>query len=272
MAVIQATVVASFVLVHLFAGRLRFLDRTPRSRWLSFAGGISVAYVFVHVFPDLAETQEQMHGGWRLVPWVEHHAYLVALLGLVSFYGLERLVKSNHGAPPRSQHPSADETAASRDVFWLHIGSFTLYNGLVGYLLVHREQDDLRGLLTYAFAMGLHFLVNDYGLRKDHRATYRRVGRWVLAAGIVLGWGFGLVTSISEMATGVLFALLAGGVILNVLKEEVPEERQSHFLPFMLGRVRTRRCYWRSSGLRPGCRPTMELFPLLDPPSLTFRV
>lgn len=102
---------------------------------------------------------------------------MVALLGLVSFYGLERLVRANTVARPCSQYPSADETAASAGVFWLHIGSFTLYNGPVGYLLVHRKQDDLSGLLTYAFAMGLHFMVNDYGLRKDHRATYRRLGR-----------------------------------------------------------------------------------------------
>ena len=29
--------------LHVIAGRLRFLDAVPRSRWLSAAGGISVA-------------------------------------------------------------------------------------------------------------------------------------------------------------------------------------------------------------------------------------
>jgi hypothetical protein len=33
----------------------------------------------------------------------------------------------------------------------------------------------------------------------------------------------------------VLVALLAGGVILNVLKEEVPSERQSRFWAFAAG-------------------------------------
>ena len=33
----------------------------------------------------------------------------------------------------------------------------------------------------------------------------------------------------------VLFALLAGGIILNVLKEELPEERKSRFWAFALG-------------------------------------
>lgn len=34
---------AGLALVHVFAGRLRFLDGIPRSRWLSIAGGVSVA-------------------------------------------------------------------------------------------------------------------------------------------------------------------------------------------------------------------------------------
>ncbi len=41
--------------VHLFAQRMRFIALVPRSRWLSAAGGVSVAYVFVHVLPELAE-------------------------------------------------------------------------------------------------------------------------------------------------------------------------------------------------------------------------
>jgi zinc transporter ZupT len=45
----------------------------------------------------------------------------------------------------------------------------------------------------------------------------------------------GLVTEISEAALGVLFAFLAGGVIMNVLKEELPEERESRFWAFVLG-------------------------------------
>ncbi len=50
-------VLALLAVVHLTAGKMRFLGGTPRSVWLSAAGGISVAYVFVHVLPDLAEAQ-----------------------------------------------------------------------------------------------------------------------------------------------------------------------------------------------------------------------
>jgi hypothetical protein len=52
---------------------------------------------------------------------------------------------------------------------------------------------------------------------------------------VLLGWAVGQLTTVPPIVVGFLFALLAGGVILNVLKEELPEERQSRFLPFVLG-------------------------------------
>lgn len=230
---IEAMAIVLLAIVHLLAGRLRFMHRTPRSQWLSFAGGISVAYVFVHIFPELAKTQEDLGGERNAWPWVEHHAYLVAMIGLILFYGLERVVITTRDR--RGPESAEQETDVRADVFWLHIGSFLLYNGLIGYLLARRDQDDLSSLLTYAFAMALHFFVNDYGLRKSHRRTYDRLGRWWLVAGLAGGWVLGMVTEVGVAATGVLFALLAGGVILNVLKEEVPAESQSRFWPFAVG-------------------------------------
>jgi hypothetical protein len=60
MVLVPALLVTGLMLVHLFAGKLRFLEGTPRSRWLSMAGGISVAYVFLHVFPELEEAQQHI--------------------------------------------------------------------------------------------------------------------------------------------------------------------------------------------------------------------
>ena len=46
---VTLTAAIALALVHLFAGKLRFLHVIPRSRWLSMAGGASVAYVFLHL-------------------------------------------------------------------------------------------------------------------------------------------------------------------------------------------------------------------------------
>jgi hypothetical protein len=50
-----------------------------------------------------------------------------------------------------------------------------------------------------------------------------------------LGWAVGSATEISKAAIAALTAILGGGVVLNVLKVEVPSERQSRFWAFLLG-------------------------------------
>ncbi len=222
---------AGLSLVHVLVGNLRFLETVPRSRWLSMAGGVSVAYVFLHILPELAAAQEAIRSSLgETVAFVEHHVYLVALLGLATFYGLERLALAS-----RRRRDLGEPDATGPVVFWLHIASFAVYNGLIGYLLDRRLESGPWGLLIFVVAMALHFVVNDYGLREHHKAAYRRVGRWVLAAALFIGWGLGLAIDISEAALGVVLAFLAGGIVLNVLKEELPEERESRFGAFALG-------------------------------------
>jgi hypothetical protein len=230
--VITGFLAAGLALIHLFAGRLRFLGSTPRSRWLSTSSGVSVAYVFVHVLPDLSEAQETIRRSVSTeLSFLEHHVYLVALLGLAVFYGLERVATVS-----RQQNQEAGNgDVTSAEVFWLHMAFFAIYNALIGYLLLHREVPGLTSLLFFAIAMALHFIVNDYGLRKHHKKMYDQTGRWILAAAIITGWVIGSGTELSKAAIAVLFAFLAGGIVLNVLKEELPEERESRFWSFALG-------------------------------------
>ena len=77
--------------------------------------------------------------------------------------------------------------------------------------------------------------VNDYGLRADFAERYERHGRWVFVAALFGGFALGATTDVSERTLALLLAFLAGGVVLNVLKEELPEERESRFSAFVLG-------------------------------------
>lgn len=225
---------AGLAIVHLFSGRLRFLDSIPRSHWLSLAGGASVAYVFVHIFPELSEGQQSVEETNAFVlGFLEHHVYLIALLGFAVFYGLEQLAKVSR----RRNLQEGKEDVTSQDVFWLHIGSFAAYNALIGYLILHREEGGRLSLLFFFIAMAFHFVVNDHSLRKHHKSTYDKVGRWVLASAILVGWVIGLAIPIHKAALALLFAFLAGGIILNVIKEELPEQRQSRFWAFAFGAV-----------------------------------
>ncbi|WP_447527951.1 hypothetical protein [Vreelandella sp. TE19] len=216
--------------VHLFAGRLQRLNAIPRSAWLSFAGGVSVGYVFIHIFPALSDAHDTIeeHGPLFVL---EHNAYIVALAGLCAFYGLEQGAKRFSSHRGGSQRASLHE---SRGVFWIHVASFSLYNALIGYLLVYRD-NQFPDVVFFFLAMSFHFLVNDHALVQHHRHTYRAGGRWVLAASVLVGWLIGSAVEVTEAFVGVLYAFVAGGIVLNVLKEELPEDRHSRFWPFALG-------------------------------------
>ncbi len=218
----------ALALVHLLAGRLRSLTVVPRSRWLSMAGGASVAYVFVHLLPEVQEASETVDARGVFPAMLDTHVYILSLIGFATFYGLEQFVRRS-----RARDRRLAETDVS--VFWIHCGSFAVYNALIGYLLVHREVPGVTNLLTYTVAMGLHFLVNDVGLREHHGDAYHRRGRWLLAGAIVAGCGLGYAVAVDELVLALLVAFLAGGIILNVIKEELPADRESRFWAFAAG-------------------------------------
>jgi len=220
--------------VHFFAGRLTFLDRVPQSGWLSFGGGISVAYVFVHLLPEV-EAGGKAVSDWLGLAFLEHHVYLVALAGFVVFYGLERLAKRAGSHRSSSDGDREREDDPSGGVFWVHIGSFTVYNLLVGYTLHHRS--DFASLVLFTVALALHFVVNDYGLRKHYSGRYHDRGRWLVSAAVVAGTALAFVYPLGEALFATVLAFLAGGIVLNVVKEELPEERESRFSAFAAGAV-----------------------------------
>lgn len=232
MSFLTAMLALGLALIHLTIGRLRFLDSVPRSIWLSGAGGVAVAYVFLHILPDLAAYQETVAAQLGMTAELaEMTVFAIGLSGLTAFYGLERLARS---ARKRSKGEGPGNGAGA-GVFWIHVGSFALYNALVGYLLVHREVPGLPSLVLFFVAMAMHFVTNDFGLREHHRERYDHRARWLLAVAVLAGWMTGISTGLPDLAVAFLFAFLAGGVVLNVLKEELPEDRQSRFLPFLLG-------------------------------------
>lgn len=218
-------------LVHLFAEKLNF-TALPRSKWLSFAGGVSVAYIFVHLLPELAEWQEILREESQALDFLRHRSYIIALLGVAVFYGLERTAKLSSESERETRN---EEMPHSIRVFWVHIGLFALYNFLIGYLLVYKEEDSLTPLLWFTIAMAFHFLVNDYGLLDHYHDAYRSRGRWIMSVAVLGGWLLGTLTELPEVGISILFAFVAGSTILNVLKEELPEERKSNFWAFALG-------------------------------------
>lgn len=227
--ILTLTCAIALASIHIGISKLAVRAEVPRSGWLSLAGGVTVTYVFLHLLPRLAEHQRTLQEG---AIGSGAAVYALALAGLVMFYGLERLIQN-----VRTPESSQGSSRARIWPFWVHIYAFAVYNLLVGYLLLHREEAGWASLALYFLAMALHFFANDFWLHKEHQRIYDRSGRWVLAGAVLLGWAAGATITLPEAAQIALFSFLSGAIILNVLKEELPEHRRSRFLPFFAGAV-----------------------------------
>lgn len=221
-----------FAAAHLLAGRLSVLSVRRRGVWLSASGGIAVAYVFLELLPELTEHNAVLADASGAGAWLaDQLVYLVALLGLVVFYGLELAVRVSR----RRRRAATGQDRAEDAVFWIHIAGFAVANLLVGYLLLHREIPGPVSLALYAAALGVHLMGSDYGLVQHHRALYDRRARWWLAAAVLAGWLAGALVELPAAAVSLIAAFLAGSVVMNVMKEELPEDRDSDFGAFALG-------------------------------------
>lgn len=218
-----------FVSIHIFSKNLHILNVITRNHFLSFSSGTAVSYVFVHLLPELNHYQKVLVNSLDSNFWliIESHIYIIALFGLVLFYVLELVVKKEKGK-------STDSNTSLR-IFQIHMGSFFIYNAIIGYLLVRGEYDGVNEIIMFFIAMSVHFIANDWSLRTSHQDIYQRYGRWLIAFAILLGWGVGVLVEVSEVVISLLIAFLAGGIILNVMKEELPEDKNSSISAFLVG-------------------------------------
>jgi hypothetical protein len=217
--------------MFVFGGRLHPLRSLvpDRRSIVSFSAGMSAAYVFVQLMPELhaARTAFAQAAGGPL-PYTGKSIYFVALLGFLAFYGLDHLRARLRGHGAGGAHEAA---------FKLHVGGFAAYAGLVGYLLVRGLDGGDAATALYAVAIAFHFLAVDHALQEEHGDEYRRVGRWVLAGMCLLGWAVGVLVALPHPVIALLVAFLSGAVIMNSALMELSPDKEGRFVPFVIGGV-----------------------------------
>lgn len=200
-----------------------------RRRWISAAAGVSVAYVFVDVMPELSGLNRVLAeaGGGAGARFAEQRIYVLALLAFVVMYGLQHFVMQS-----RQEQRCAADRERVEPGYALQLAGFAAYAALIGYLLVERAADGPATLATYTVAMAIHFAIVNHSLLEEQAERYRRRGHWWLAGSVLAGCIAGMALPLSEVAFARLFAILAGGVTITSLQTELPDDRRGRFWPF----------------------------------------
>lgn len=142
----------------------------------AIGGGVASAYVFLHLLSEIARGNEEVAEllGETANPIVlaEVLLFLVAFAGFVLLYGLDH-------AAARADRESG--------VCAVHIGVFAVYNALITYALPTRFEVGPASAVLFTVAMAVHFVLSDRGLAEHHGERFRRVGRPLVVASLVVG-------------------------------------------------------------------------------------
>jgi hypothetical protein len=219
--------------VFLFGKWLRFKSESRSRHWITASAGASVAYVWLHVIPELCEAQSTFTSMTRdmRLPLPEFRIYLSALFGFVLFYGLEYMSWSRVEPVGKGSEPTGRQDL----IYKLRLGGFVAYGGLVSYLMVRDSERGLLSLLTYLIAMGLHFIVVNHSFGEEYGDKYDRGGRWLLAFAVLAGGFIGKFAILPEHTILTLLGFVAGAVIENNTMMELAKGKGGRFWAFFAG-------------------------------------
>ncbi len=227
--------VLAFSAIFLFGSDVLIPEsiRRHRRKVLSFGAGVTIAYVFVHLLPELEAAREVLarNGARMALPFPALRVYLAALIGFMLFYGLEHLVAWSG----KNADPEAKRGEENRPGRLIHVGGFLVYVWLAGYLAVRSLEEGTTRIALYAVALGLHFLSLDFSFLREYGAWYKRTARWAFVVAPVAGWTVGIFVGFSPFFTAALLGFLAGGIIMNAIVSELPKEKEGRLLFFLSG-------------------------------------
>jgi hypothetical protein len=207
--------------IHLFANQAKVLGWIWHGRFISFSSGIYISDVFIDFLPALEKGQPALQRTFgEFIPYFDRHAYLIALIGVLFYYGI--------------QTKSEAQTGVKRS-FWFAIAGYLLFNFFLGTSLADSTNPDIQPLLLFTIAMGMHYFVRDHNAVTDDPILFEKDARWWLVGALFSGYLVGYMTHIPDAIVAVVVSFLAGGVFLNALRYELPKREQIGYPFFLLG-------------------------------------
>ena len=194
-------------------------------RWASVGGGAGLAYVFVHLLPELASGGSELSDARGLIdyvptPLVESLLFLVALGGVLVVFSLNVLMQQRKDAPPFA--------------VWLQLFSFAAINYLYAYSLPSMITTGIGYGVLFTVALSAHVLLTDRYAAEHHPQRFRRRNRWLGSSALVLGLLHAFVLHpVDELTLAVATAFLGGGLLMSVFRDELPDAHQAR-LPWLL--------------------------------------
>lgn len=217
---------------HIACGRVKIFHYFETHGWISFSAGASVAYVFVHVLPEIGIYQEQItgHSGHhQAVSFFNQPLYLTALGGLCFLYLLDTIEAGfyDKASNKLKRHKYYMPIFTARSLIYI------IYNFMIAYIVTERPGRGLINITLISIALVLHFIVFNTGFREVYEELYDRYIRWLGIVALLSGWILGVMLDLPDVITVTVFSLIGGMITYTALKSELPltdHKEPFHFL------------------------------------------
>ena len=99
-----------------------------------------------------------------------------------------------------------------------------------------RALSSITATILFTFAMALHFVLTDRKFCRFYQVQFNHIGRFLLISALLAGWLCSVIFDpVNVLIAAFMVAFLAGSVLLNVFREELPTTGLTSYCWFTIG-------------------------------------
>ena len=224
--IIAFALASALAAAHFFAFRISTLPSKTQDVLASVGGGAAIAYVFIHLMPELAiggrALSELEITQFAPTPITEAGLFLIAMIGMVTFFILD--VRTEDGR------------LSTKISFRAHLASFASISAIYAYTLPSLVTTGWSYAVLFTVVLGAHLLLADRALARAHPTQFEHETRWIGMAAVGAGFVAAfLLPPANDYILAVGTAFLGGVLLMTTFREELPTASRTRIPWFLSG-------------------------------------
>ena len=182
---------------------------------ISFAAGLSSAYLFLLLLPEV-------FNGFMVL---KNYIFLILFIGFISIHISEKYI-----------YKHVNKKRIKQDVRAVHHITFFLYHIIIGIILVTFLKQSFREGLLFFIPVWLHTTISSIALTEMHKKIKQiSISKILLSLSTILGIIIALLIMIPISIYYILLSLITGSLIYIIVKDFTPKGKEGNLNMFILG-------------------------------------